>query len=90
MAKKFEHLDILANIVTGSGLENKISIHRYEAQGEWVLYHPLKRTNMKAPSLSALNLIARDDLNALAWELIQKGYGKKAPKIVKKKINKKR
>jgi hypothetical protein len=90
MAKKFEHLDVLANLVSGSGLDSKISIHRYDSGGEWVMYHPLKKTNVKAPSLSALNLLARDDLNYLAWELIQKGYGKKAPVVKKKKVEKKK
>jgi len=92
MSKKFEHLDILANIVEGSGLENKISIHRNEDQGEWVLYHPLKRKQVKATSLSELNLMARDDLNALTWSLKKQGYGKKEPvekEVVKKEVIKK-
>ena len=93
MSKKFEHLDALANIVEGSGLENKISIHRYEAKGEWVMYHPLKRTQVKANSLSELNLMARDSLNTLSWNLKKQGYGKKEPvkkEVVKKKVDKKK
>jgi len=54
-------------------------VQRDEAQGEWIMFHPLKRQQVRAPSLLALNLMARDSLNALTWNLKKQGYGKKEP-----------
>jgi len=83
MSKKFEHLDALAQFNKDDSIATTMSIYK-ETDG-WTMYHPLKRIRITAPTLSELNLMARDDLNALTWSLKKQGYGKKEPVKKEKK-----
>ncbi len=93
MSKKFEHLDALAQFNVNDSIATTMSIYR-ESDGRWTMYHPLTRIRVTAPTLAELNLIARDDLNALTWNLKKQGYGKKEPvekvEKIKKKVDKKK
>ena len=75
MAKKFEHIDILANLSNDSSSNKLITI--YKQSDGWTMWNPLSNENMKAETLSGLNLKVKKFLDEFTGDLTKKGYGKK-------------
>jgi hypothetical protein len=72
--KKFEHLEILADFTHYTG---KTQANLTRSEDHWTTYDSINGTNITAPTLQKLNLLAKKIIEEHVEKLQALGYGKK-------------